>query len=651
MQSIPDLNDSIDVSNISQDSNLSTASTMATKKGGRPKGRSTRTKKAEPIEVVETSPLAAEEDVTDQPDVICRGKKRKSEEISDDNRGERESTIKPDPQPKRRATRSRKSETPQTEYPVLSEPEAAKSKPGRGGRKRGSSSGRKISTGSAATMASLRATIPDDAEIEAALEADLDQEMPDQFPLESEIIENPKPKGKGRPKRTKASTAPARSKRQTTADSEASQKQVVGTAETPSLPEEGKKAKLPTKTKVRKTHVAKKKVDKGSATSGRASNESAITFLSNAESHLNSSPLTAQTTINDSGHETDASVASQRSATKKGTKRKAGGKAKGKKTALTSKNIEDIVQTKTTSQALAEANPLSVYDSSLINVEKSLIQQKRAEESTVVEQPKRVTRATKGGKVKANTTIKAKSKTSQLSMPGMFSPLMGDIDPSFNSVLANSSPPIAPVKRSGLGADQRIPATLAVGSSPVVVQRANDDSATPIGTTSTPAEKQTCTPRVNKNTNEATPSPSPQSSDAENQPPSSRPPSTRPPLASLSPLKGAMQRIPLAPDTPRQVPLSPSKIGGLRSEMPWTAIDVEMIFAQSPDKENCNIFTGLQKHALTSPEKAMSVEEWIKAQAGGAEEKLKAEAERVVSIFEREGGRALGVLEGIEVVK
>jgi hypothetical protein len=52
---------------------------------------------------------------------------------------------------------------------------------------------------------------------------------------------------------------------------------------------------------------------------------------------------------------------------------------------------------------------------------------------------------------------------------------------------------------------------------------------------------------------------------------------------------------------------------------------VEMIFAPSPDKENRNIFfAGMQDVKLTSPERAMSVEEWV---------------------------RALGVLEGIDAVE
>ena len=85
--------------------------------------------------------------------------------------------------------------------------------------------------------------------------------------------------------------------------------------------------------------------------------------------------------------------------------------------------------------------------------------------------------------------------------------------------------------------------------------------------------------------------------------------------------------------------------------MPWTSVDVEMIFAPSSDKENHNAFAGLQRGGLASPEKRMTVEEWIKSQAMGAEEGLKAQAERVVGVFEREGRRALRVLEGIDVVE
>ena len=114
--------------------------------------------------------------------------------------------------------------------------------------------------------------------------------------------------------------------------------------------------------------------------------------------------------------------------------------------------------------------------------------------------------------------------------------------------------------------------------------------------------------------------------------------------------------VPLAHGTPKVIPLSPSKIGGgLRSDVPWTSVDVEMIFASTPGigKENVNVFdaVGAENGVLTSPEQKMTVEEWINWNAQKAEENLRAESETVVGVFEKEGGRALRVLEGIEVTE
>ena len=53
--------------------------------------------------------------------------------------------------------------------------------------------------------------------------------------------------------------------------------------------------------------------------------------------------------------------------------------------------------------------------------------------------------------------------------------------------------------------------------------------------------------------------------------------------------------------------------------------------------------------ALASPEKGMSVEEWVRFQAAKGEEELRRKCESMVGVFEREGLRALGVLEGIHV--
>lgn len=148
-------------------------------------------------------------------------------------------------------------------------------------------------------------------------------------------------------------------------------------------------------------------------------------------------------------------------------------------------------------------------------------------------------------------------------------------------------------------------------------------------------------------TQERTPSPSPQASDAENQPPSTRPRSARPPI--LSPSKPPTSRI-LATTTP-----SPSKRqeGYLTSTRSWEPMDIEELLGSFSDKENRD-FTlnqGSLKDILTSPEKKMTVEEWIYYNAKNGEERLRQECERLIGIFEREGGRAMRALEGIECME
>ncbi|KAJ5096830.1 hypothetical protein N7456_007551 [Penicillium angulare] len=150
---------------------------------------------------------------------------------------------------------------------------------------------------------------------------------------------------------------------------------------------------------------------------------------------------------------------------------------------------------------------------------------------------------------------------------------------------------------------------------------------------------------------QSTPSMSPQSSDAENRPPSSRPSTSRPAVAPVP--KEPQSRTPLAAATP-----SPSKRnfnGGFEaSSHPWTPVDIdEALFGEPSDKENADLsglFNGM-KRGLTSPEKKMSVQEWIIWNAKNGEERLKRECERLVSQFEKEGGRAMQRLEAIECVE
>lgn len=147
-----------------------------------------------------------------------------------------------------------------------------------------------------------------------------------------------------------------------------------------------------------------------------------------------------------------------------------------------------------------------------------------------------------------------------------------------------------------------------------------------------------------------TPSLSPQSSDAENHPPSMKASAPRAQLSS--PSKNTSVRFPLGTSTP-----SPSKRnaspGKLKSSHPWVPIDIdEILVASVSDKENTGLQSALGnlKGELETPEKKMTVEEWIMWNAKNGEERLKRECERLVGQFEKEGARAMRALEGIECV-
>ena len=147
---------------------------------------------------------------------------------------------------------------------------------------------------------------------------------------------------------------------------------------------------------------------------------------------------------------------------------------------------------------------------------------------------------------------------------------------------------------------------------------------------------------------------SPQSSDAENQPPSSRPPKVRPPLSVGSPSRLQTIQVPLATSTPTSS-FSKKNISRLHSAIPWKAIDLERIFlSQNAEKENDSLalryIDGGENVVLSSPERKLTVEEWLKWNAQEREKKLRSECERLVGTFEGEGVKALKTLEGITCV-
>lgn len=169
------------------------------------------------------------------------------------------------------------------------------------------------------------------------------------------------------------------------------------------------------------------------------------------------------------------------------------------------------------------------------------------------------------------------------------------------------------------------------------------------------------------------PSQSPQSSDAENQPPSSRPATSAVArrVVLVPAASSAMKPHEVMIATPARA-TSPTKrhdggntrlIGGLQSATPWTEVDLDLVFANHDnligggendmDKENNS-----SRHThkilakggdLASPERRMTVEEWIYHNASRAEQQLKHECESLVSSFEKEGTRAMRVLEELVV--
>ncbi|CAD6588974.1 MAG: hypothetical protein ASARMPRED_003850 [Alectoria sarmentosa] len=522
---------------------------------------------------------------------------------------------------------------------------------GKGGKKRGSSNARKASIASTASKASLRATMPPNEDIEAALEAELDRPLTD----EEGDIEPPamaEPKGR-RLTRTKsgsrkatASVAPTRrtTRASTVTVDDSAMQDVYPSLPDPTeepyvpAPEEDKldasvrespktslrskqSEKISTRKASEQQKAQEKKVENTEeamadaqdkkdeelcmkeppqprsklasrqlpAHNTRTPNTSSSLEAMDLASDMNISRLDTQAAQDDSGHETDASAVKQ-AHTKRGSKKAPAKKVKGgKKAALMSRNIEDIVQPIVDDAALEEqgthTGPIGDRDGTIgpVFVE--------VEEPMEQREPSRVS-------AEPDKTKKTLPEPEAFMREGSEAPLM----------------------------DQP----------------------------STVVETETICPSPQPRSARSTPRPAPstQSSDAENQPPSSRPSNLRSPLSMQSPSKSQISRVPLAATTPVSSP-SRNNISKLQTTFPWTAIEMEHIFEGTPtaDKENGPFAFGeagkSAKILLTSPEKKLTVEQWIQSNAQRGEEKLRTECERLVGRFEDQGVRAMRVLEGI----
>ena len=618
--------------------------------------------------------------VAQAPASTLKTRKRKSENISTGEEAMAESRVStqdeksPSPPRKRRATRASSSVAAVQKAPISSfqagiEMDAhmtgveempppsvpAAKKPRKGSKKRVSSMARRVSSASTASKASLRAAIPNDEEIDAALEAELDRPLTDEEgDLDAPEVDQPKSRRltRSRPGSAKAMASVAPTRRGT----RASTARADGTSMAnmypfiPSASDNERDAVVPEPTEaisldVVADHSSKMKdvQMKGSRkASARQPNrtdktdnpeESTATIHETKEpqrddvkkpplsrsrqtsrhlptrnvgpltdgvaldttdftSDINGSGLDAQIAHDDSGHETDISVVKQGRATRGNRKVPAAAhKAKvGKKDVAMSRNSENIMQPSALEipSEIDDQPDAMIIDDRPTNAEQAVVD---------IEPLKKQRKAGKGAaKISKGQKTEPKPRTTS------------------RRASAASTP------------DEQI-----------------DVDEEQAGIPSPPFPSVHSTPR---------PALSPQSSDAENQPPSSRPSTQRPPLSLQSPSKSQPTQVPLAPTTPTASP-SIGTYSRLQTTHPWTMVDLEQIFqgTPAPDKENNPFVFGNPKvgaqNALNSPEKKLSVEQWIHSNAQTGEEKLRNECERLVGKFESEGMRALKALEGI----
>ena len=622
------------------------------------KGRKTKAKKDEAIEV-EAAPEPEDDDFEVKVEITTkpsRSKKRKTDESIDFAA----STTENQPPRKRRTTRSRTSTLVDEKSTSnhLNEvaqsaavEDATKPKVRKKGRSSVARSTRKVS---ATSVASDAAPIPNDDEIDAALEADLQQRSTDnEEPLispkmgitsngianarhamfgaapievdeavietelhtmeaESELL--PRVKGnKGKQTRKvsakkqsiarKAAKAEAEDIAQRLAEDKASQ-QVLAELEQSRSIDHSSPMVRPKRQRASSRQPAHQYPGRRTRASVMSINESTLDnpdeFHDAVDDHKD-----------DSGDETDVSMASQAIVGRGGPSRRGSTtKKRGGKKTIT-RNIEEIVRKsqKITSKIIHEDTVISrVPTPTFIQMEQHIAQEE-ASHITPTEEPVLVV---EGPLTKPRAALQNKGISSKAALGSLQDFQLQpehEVEPEAEG--KESSHPL-PEKEKGEVVERRF-------------QAMPPKDATPVGSS--------------------------QSSDAENHPPSSKPSAS---AKKLGKSHATTTRIPLAATTPIMSPSKRNVIAGLQSANPWTPVDVDGIFLTSPGDEigyGMSLFSkGILKAKndhLTSPEKRMTVEEWIHYNAEVAEEKLRSECERMVGAFEREGGRAMRALEGV----
>ncbi|KGO38969.1 hypothetical protein PEX1_007380 [Penicillium expansum] len=626
-----EMDDSMDHSIISQP----TTKSKSTKKAAKSKSKGTKTKKEESAEV-ESQVEADIEEVTQpeplKPKRAARGKKRASEDIKDEpepvNMEEREQSQPPaEPPAKRRATKTRSSSIARNYNYEHSDSAMADVEPvddtaseeetnrGRKLTKKSVSKARKVSDVPAASKAPSKARAPRDSEIETEIEAGVEADFPKPAQSEPEIEAKPEEaRASKKTKSSKKSKAVAKIPEPTIHDQveDASDREnrsdphaepVDDETEAPEPPAPKSKSAKGSKKKGTKKTKTEETIKAPSPEPRESLGPSAPDIRDDSERH--DSFISVEIVTKEPEHAPEPDVPMVKAESKKVSKKKDGTSIKEKKSKKSAKKTEQAP------------------------VPEPLVEEHRAE-SSVEEHDDEF-----------ETTDDLPDQLEMINPPQEFSPLPQEMSPEPQSHRKTPSLPPKTAKRySDIPHEEHLAETL--------VQSQGSPHEVPEPRRNSKRSNRAVSPLPPAHQN--TPSLSPQSSDAENQPPSSRPSASRPPVQSTP--KHPEFRAPLAVSTP-----SPSKRnanGGFGpSGHPWTPVDIdEVLFGEASDKENADLsglFKGV-KAGLTSPEKKMTVQEWIAWNAKNGEERLKRECERLVGQFEKEGGRAMQRLEAIECI-
>ncbi|KAK3324021.1 hypothetical protein B0T19DRAFT_219714 [Cercophora scortea] len=608
------------------DSVMTTASVMTqggkkatkAKKAPAAKGRKTKAKKDEVVEILEDEP---QEIQAPPPQKATRGRKRVSDDVEDSAITNSEA-----PAPKKRATKKKANtastqdtSSVHTESQDVELADAAPPKKPAARKKAAAKRTRKGSTSSVISQAStvsVRGNVPDDAEIDRQLQADLDRPLTDDEDL--------------------------------AADSDSGKR----------------KAPAPARGRPKKAAAASTQ----KATRQSQEHSQAFSMLDPAPVKPDEDEIQAELLALEAEMETQNPPVETLTVPKKGRKagtRKPSKQAKKPKEVLPSDPIDELMMDDAPVQyPTLDLAPEPVKETKPEpNPEPELPDDPDASTGTVV--AKDTSRASIGKRGRGRPP---KNSTSSVGVADEAEPRRSSGVPvqievqiesrtreSFSAFMGSpkelARKPVPPPAVSQAGSEPRSePETMSPvlhASTPAKVEKAlplpPPQSATRLP--QPPATPPRASTRPSASAKQATmsPSQSPQCSDAENQPPSSKQRAgfmtTRPVLA------------PVASTPARSSPSKQNVVAGLQSATPWTAVDLEGVFSPVKDGEKENGVARLLRKGgeLTSPEKGMTVEEWIYHNAGLAEQKLRHECEVMVSAFEKEGSRAMGVLEDLIV--